>query len=325
LTSFSLISDTYEKIYPHILKTPLIESKYLSQRLKKRVFIKAECLQHTGSFKYRGSWSAFTNINKSDLRNGVLAYSSGNHAQGVASVAQQLGIRATIIMPIDAPKLKIKNTKAYGAEVVFYDREKESREDIGCRLEKDMKLKLIKPYDDPFIIAGQGTLGIELANQTQKLGIKSADVLVCCGGGGLSSGISLALDKLCKGFRVRTCEPEKFDDMSQSLKLKKRVKNEVLSGSICDAILTPTPGEITFKILLELAGSGLVANDKQVLEAMSLLFLHHKLVVEPGGAISLAAAFNEIDKIQAESIIIICSGGNVDPKIFSRALKLIDV
>ena len=182
MTNFSLIADTYEKIRPNLIKTPLIESKYLSDRLEKRVFIKAECLQNTGSFKYRGSWSAFTNINKRELENGVLAYSSGNHAQGIASVASQVGIEATIIMPTDAPKLKIKNTKSYGAKVILYDRVKESREEIGIRLEKDRKLKLIKPYDDPFIIAGQGTLGVELAMQAKEMDIKKADVLVCCGG-----------------------------------------------------------------------------------------------------------------------------------------------
>ena len=325
MTNFSLIADTYEKIRPNLIKTPLIESKYLSDRLEKRVFIKAECLQNTGSFKYRGSWSAFTNINKRELENGVLAYSSGNHAQGIASVASQVGIEATIIMPTDAPKLKIKNTKSYGAKVILYDRVKESREEIGIRLEKDRKLKLIKPYDDPFIIAGQGTLGVELAMQAKEMDIKKADVLVCCGGGGLASGISIALNELCKDFTVRTCEPENFDDTAKSLKAKKRIKNKSMEGSICDAILTPTPGELTFKILSKLAGPGLIASDRQVLEAMAILFLHHNLVVEPGGAISLAAALNEINKVDAESLIIVCTGGNVDPKVFSKALDLINV
>ena len=193
MTSFSLISDTYDKIKTQLVQTPLIESKYLSERLKRRIFIKAECLQNTGSFKYRGSWSAFTNIKENDLKRGVLAYSSGNHAQGIASVASQLGINATIIMPNDAPKLKIRNTRAFNAEVILYDRANEVREEIGAKLEKKRNLKLIKPYDDPFIIAGQGTLGVELAIQAEEVGIKKADVLVCCGGGGLASGISIAL------------------------------------------------------------------------------------------------------------------------------------
>lgn len=325
MTSFSLISDTYDKIRSKLVQTPLIESKYLSKRLKRRIFIKAECLQNTGSFKYRGSWSAFTNFKESELQKGVLAYSSGNHAQAIASVASQLGINATIIMPNDAPKLKIRNTKALDAEVILYDRVREVREEIGIKLEKKRNLKLIKPYDDPFIIAGQGTLGVELAIQAEEVGIKKADVLVCCGGGGLASGISIALHELCNSFTVRTCEPENFDDTAKSLKATKRIKNKLMEGSICDAILTPMPGELTFKILLELAGPGLVASDSQVLKAMAILFLHHNLVVEPGGAISLAAALSNIDEIDAETLIIVCTGGNVDPKVFSKALDLIDV
>ena len=324
MVDFSLISDTYDKIHQHLVETPLLESPFLSERLNKRVFIKAECLQKTGSFKYRGSWSSFVNNDFEDLKKGVLAYSSGNHAQGIAAVSNQLKIRATIIMPQDAPRLKIKNTQSYGANVVFYDRIKESREEIGEKLQKEKNLKLIRPYDDPFVIAGQGSMGIELINQAKRMKLDAADVLVCCGGGGLASGISLAFQGLIENFKVRTCEPENFDDMARSLKQKSRVTNKALDGSICDAILTPTPGELTFEILKKHAAPGLVASDVQALEAMSLLFLHHNLVVEPGGAISLAAALNQNEKIDSDALIIVCTGGNVDPIIFSKALDLID-
>ena len=184
MVDFSLISDTYDKIGQHVVETPLLESSFLSKRLNKRVLIKAECLQKTGSFKYRGSWSSFVNNDIKDLKKGVLAYSSGNHAQGIAAVSNELKIQATIIMPKDAPRLKIKNTQSYGADVVFYDRIKESREEIGEKLQKEKSLKLIRPYDDPFVIAGQGSLGIELINQAKRMKLDAADVLVCCGGGG---------------------------------------------------------------------------------------------------------------------------------------------
>ncbi len=271
MVDFSLISDTYAKIHKHLVETPLLESPFLSERLNKRVFIKAECLQKTGSFKYRGSWSSFVNNDFEDLKKGVLAYSSGNHAQGIAAVSNQLKIQATIIMPKDAPRLKIKNTQSYGANVVFYDRIKESREEIGEKLQKEKNLKLIRPYDDPFVIAGQGSLGIELINQAKRMKLDAADVLVCCGGGGLASGISLAFQGLNENFKVRTCEPENFDDMARSLKQKSRITNKAMDGSICDAILTPTPGELTFEILEKYAAPGLVASDEQVLEAMALL------------------------------------------------------
>ena len=324
MVDFSLISNTYNRIQQYLVETPLLEAPFLSDRLNKRVLIKAECLQKTGSFKYRGSWSSFVNNDTENLKKGVLAYSSGNHAQGIAAVANQLKIEATIIMPKDAPRLKIKNTQSYGANVIFYDRIKESREEISEKLQKEKNLKLIRPYDDPFVIAGQGSLGIELINQAKRMKLDSADVLVCCGGGGLASGISLAFQGLSENFKVRTCEPENFDDMARSLEQKSRVTNNAMGGSICDAILTPTPGELTFEILKKYAAPGLVASDEQVLEAMALLFLHHNLVVEPGGAISLAAALNQNEKIDSDALIIVCTGGNVDPVIFSRALDLID-
>ena len=237
MVDFSLISDTYDKIHQHLVETPLLESPFLSERLNKRVFIKAECLQKTGSFKYRGSWSSFVNNDFEDLKKGVLAYSSGNHAQGIAAVANQLKIQATIIMPKDDPRLKIKNTQSYGANVVFYDRIKESREEIGEKLQKEKSLKLIRPYDDPFVIAGQGSLGIELINQAKRMKLDAADVLVCCGGGGLASGVSLALQGLSEGFKVRTCEPENFDDMARSLKQKRRVKNKAMDASLMPWII----------------------------------------------------------------------------------------
>ena len=321
MVDFSLISNTHDRIHQHLVETPLLESPFLSNRLNKRVLIKAECLQKTGSFKYRGSWSSFVNNDIKSLKKGVLAYSSGNHAQGIAAVAKQLKIEATIIMPKDAPRLKIKNTKSYGANVILYEQIKESREEIGEKLQKEKNLKLIRPYDDPFVIAGQGSLGIELVNQAKRMKVDSADVLVCCGGGGLASGISLAFQGLSERFKVRTCEPENFDDMARSLQQKRRVKNKAMDGSICDAILTPTPGELTFEILEKYAAPGLVATDEQALEAMALLFLHHNLVVEPGGAVALAALLSKKLNLEGQELALILSGGNIDPLVLDNCLS----
>jgi threonine dehydratase len=302
-----------------IRRTPLLSSPFLDDLAGRRVFVKAEALQHTGSFKARGAWSAVSALDAATRARGLLAFSSGNHAQGVAWAARAHGCPATIVMPADAPQLKVANTRALGAEVILYDRiGGESREALGDRLATDRGLTLIRPFDDPMVIAGQGTCGLELAEQAREAGITQADVLVCCGGGGLSAGIALALEDT--GLRVRPVEPAGFDDMARSLATGTRQSNARATGSICDAILTPAPGDLTFPILNRLAGPGLAVTDDQALDAMAQAFLRLKLVLEPGGAVALAAALFHPDAATGHAVICIASGGNVDPATFGMAL-----
>lgn len=303
--------------------TPLLSAPLLDQIAGRRLLVKAECLQLTGSFKFRGGFSAVSALDAATRERGVLAFSSGNHAQGVALAAAMHGAPATIIMPADAPEMKIANTRAYGAQVVLYDRAGgESREELGDALQARHGLTLIKPYDEPQVIAGQGTTGLEIAEQAAQAGVDQADVLVCCGGGGLTSGIALALAAEAPGLRARPCEPEGFDDATRSLATGTIQRNARPSGSICDAIVTPEPGQITFPIMQALCGPGLVVSDDQVLRAMALAWQHLKIVVEPGGAAALAAALFHPDQIEGEAVIAVATGGNVDAAMFTRALSL---
>jgi threonine dehydratase len=304
-----------------VRRTPLLESEFLNEIAGRRVLVKAECLQRTGSFKFRGGWSRLSAMSAEERARGVLAYSSGNHAQGVALAAKLHGVRAVIIMPSDAPAMKVANTRAYGAEVVLYDRVRENREAIGSKLAAEHGLILVKPYDDPLVIAGQGTSGLEVAAQAAEAGVAEADVLVCCGGGGLTSGVALALEAEAPGLRPRPCEPEGFDDTARSLAKGERVENAAMSGSICDAIVTPAPGELTFPILKRLCGPGLAVSDKQALQAMALAFARLKIVVEPGGAVALSAALFRPDAIEGDAVIAYATGGNVDAEMYRRALK----
>ena len=301
-----------------IRRTPLLNAPLLDRIAGRRVLVKAECLQVTGSFKARGGWSAVSALDPNACARGVFACSSGNHAQGVAHAAAAHGAPCVILMPADAPQVKIANTRAYGAEVVLYDRATEDRDAIGARIAAKRGLTLVKPYDDPQVIAGQGTVGLELAEQAAEAGIESAAVFVCCGGGGLASGIALALETLAPGLQVRTAEPAGFDDMARSLATGQRVRNPATTGSICDAILTPSPGELTLPILQRLAGPGAVVSDDQALEAMALAFTHLRLVLEPGGAVALAAAL--FGTGLPETVIAVATGGNVAPATFATAL-----
>ncbi|MDP3195105.1 threonine/serine dehydratase [Tabrizicola sp.] len=302
----------------HVRQTPLLNAPLLDRMAGRRVFVKAECLQVTGSFKARGGWSAVSALSPDARARGVIAFSSGNHAQGVAYAAAAHGAPCVILMPSDAPAVKISNTRAYGAEVVLYDRATEDRDAIGARLSEARGLTLVKPYDDPQVIAGQGTVGLELARQAAEVGITHAPVFVCCGGGGLASGIALALQAQAQGLQVRTAEPEGFDDMARSLASGTRQRNPALSGSICDAILTPVPGELTFPILTRLAGPGAVVSDAHALRAMVLAFTHLRIVLEPGGAVALAAAI--FGEGLPDTVIAVATGGNVDPVTFATAL-----
>lgn len=302
--------------------TPLLESPFLNDLAGRRVLIKAECLQRTGSFKFRGGWSAVSALTDDARRRGVIAFSSGNHAQGVAHAAELHHCPAIIIMPNDAPQLKLDNTRAHGAEVITYDRPGgESREEAGAELAAERGLTLIKPYDEPLVMAGQGTCGLEIAEQANAAGVTDADVLVCCGGGGLTSGIAMALEAEAPGLRVRPCEPELGDDTVRSLQAGHRISIDGPIPSICDAIVTKSPGELTFPITRRLCGPGLTVSDDEALLAIAHLFLRLKLVAEPGGAVAVAAALFRKDQIEGDAVICTVSGGNVDPGTFTKALE----
>ena len=304
----------------HVRKTPILNSPFLDEISGKNIFVKAESLQHTGSFKFRGGWSAISAMSEKQRKNGVVAISSGNHAQGVANAARAFSTTAVIIMPKDAPALKITNTKKLGAEVILYDRTNQNREELGAKIAKERNLTLIKPYDEPLVIAGQGTCGLELATQCKDLNISNAEVIVCCGGGGLTAGVALALEKEAPDYLVRTVEPERFDDVAKSLKAGKICRNKSMNGSICDAILTPEPGKVTFPIMRKLCGEGLTVSDEECMRAVYFAFIRLKIVLEPGGAAALAAALFHSEKINSDNIIIIATGGNIDKETFAAAL-----
>jgi len=321
MTDIALIDAAAARAKGVVRETPLLSSPFLDEIAGRPLHAKAEVLQHTGSFKFRGGWAAVSALDPETRARGVLAFSSGNHAQGVAHAAQLHGVPATIIMPRDAPALKIANTSALGAEVVLYDRAGgEKREEIGARLQSERNLTLIKPFDDAQVIAGQGTCGLEIAAQAAALGIPQATVLTCCGGGGLTSGIALALEARAPGLTVRPVEPEGFDDTARSLAAGTRTGHGLPEKGFCDAILTPMPGEITFPIMARLCGPGIVVTELEVKEAMRLAATRLKLVVEPGGAVALAAALFHGRELADGPVIVTLSGGNADPGHYADIL-----
>lgn len=302
----------------HAVRTPLLNSPLLDEDFGRRIFVKAECLQKTGSFKYRGAFAAITTLDTAQRQKGIIAFSSGNHAQGIARAAQELGTPAAIVMPADAPAMKLANTRAYGAEVITYDRAREDRDAIGLALAEERGLTLIKPFDDERVIAGQGTCGLEIAAQAVEAGILAADVLVPCGGGGLTSGIALALEARAPGLRARPVEPEGFDDVARSMLFGQIERNEKTTGSVCDAIMTPAPGKLTFPVMSALCGPGYAVSDEEALRAMAIAMVRLKIVIEPGGAVALAAALFHAES--SDDVIVVASGGNADPAMIARAL-----
>ena len=321
MSDIALIEAAALRAHGHVRRTPLLSSPALDEIAQRRIWVKPECLQHTGSFKFRGAWSALSALDETSRGRGVLAYSSGNHAQGVAAVARSFGTSAVIVMPSDAPAPKIAGTRALGAEVVLYERGRESREAIGEEISNERGLTLIRPYDDPQVIAGQGTCGLEIAEQARVRGIEQAQVLTCCGGGGLTAGIALALEARAPRMLVHPVEPEGYDDTVRSLMAGERLRNANEKSGLCDAIVTPMPGALTFPILSRLCGPGFVVSDEEVLCAMALAFAHLKIVAEPGGAVALAAALFHGERLEADTVIATISGGNVTNQTFARALQ----
>ncbi len=310
-----------ERIRGRAVRTPLVEAHAASALTGARVFVKAEVLQRTGSFKFRGAMSRMTLLDDGERKRGVVAYSSGNHAQAVAAAARELGTSAVIVMPADAPKLKIENTKGYGAEVVLYDRFTQDRVAIGKKIAGDRGLTLVPPFDDERIIAGQGTTGLEIAQDAKALGITFDAVLVPCSGGGLTAGIASALAELSPKTQVYGVEPANFDDTARSLAAGKRVANTATKPSLCDALMTEMPGELTFPIIQRLVRA-LSVTDDEALSAMAHAFTHLKLVAEPGGAAAFAALLAGKLETRGKTIAVVLSGGNVGAETFKRALAL---
>jgi len=314
------VEDAARQIAGEAVRTPLLESPLLNARVGGRVLVKAEPLQRTGSFKFRGAFNRISRLDAEQRRRGVVAYSSGNHAQGVAAAAKAVGTPALIVMPSDAPAMKIANTRGYGAEVVLYDRYTESREEVGGRIARERGAVLVPPYDDPWVIAGQGTVGLEIAADVAAMGVRPDAVIGACSGGGLIAGIALAVTAKLPGTKVYSAEPAACDDMARSLRSGRRETNDPAARSICDALLAPTPGEITFAIDGRLLAGGLVASDAEVKAAMAVAFSDLKLVVEPGGAVPLAAVLQGRLPVEGRTVVVVCSGGNVDPAMFREAL-----
>jgi threonine dehydratase len=302
------------------IRTPLLNSPVLDARLGARVFLKAETLQRTGSFKFRGAYNKISSIPPERKANGVVAYSSGNHAQGVAHAAALCNMPAVIVMPSDAPQAKRERTAALGAEVVLYDRDTEDRAAIARGIAQQRGAVLVPPFDDPYVIAGQGTAGREICEDLDKLGLKPDVVVVGASGGGLIAGIALAIKARVPGAKFYSAEPEGFDDTMRSFKSGQREVNPRMSGTICDALMTNTPGVITWEINRKLVGEGVSASDAEVGRAVAFAFRELKLVVEPGGAIGLAALLAGKLDIKGKVVVAVLSGGNVDAELFHRLI-----
>jgi threonine dehydratase len=304
------------------VRTPLLEYQPLNEAVGGRVLVKFEGAQHTGSFKFRGAYNRLARIPSEARASGVVAWSSGNHAQGVAAAAKLLGIPATIVMPADAPAIKLENTRALGAEVVLYNRLTESREKIARELANTRGATLVPSFDDPFIIAGQGTIGLEIIDQAMQARAKVTRLFVCCGGGGLIAGIATAIKAAAPHINIYAVEPAGFDDTARSLATGERETVAPNSSSICDALLTPRPGELTLPINRHLLSGGLVVTDDQVRAAMRFAFSKMKLVIEPGGAVALAALLAGIAPPPSKDgdTVVVISGSNVDPMLYAEII-----
>lgn len=302
------------------IRTPLLNSPVLDARLKARVFLKCETLQRTGSFKFRGAYNKISSIPAGQKAAGVVAYSSGNHAQGVAHAAQLCGVPAVIVMPSDAPKAKRERTAALGAEIVLYDRDKEDRAGIARGIAQKKGAVLVPPFDDPLVIAGQGTAGLEICEDLDRLSVTPDIAVVGASGGGLIAGIALAMTARVPGIKFYSAEPAGFDDTLRSFASGQRERNPRMSGTICDALMTETPGVITWEINRKLVGAGVSATDAEVGRAVAFAFRELKLVVEPGGAIGLAALLAGKLDIEGKTVVAVLSGGNVDAELFCRLI-----
>lgn len=320
LPTFADIEAARERLKREAVVTPLVESPLLNEELGGRLLIKPECLQRTGSFKFRGAWNFISQLGDDAKKGGVVAYSSGNHAQGVAAAAGLRGMPAVIVMPHDTPEIKQANTRAYGAEVVTYDRGTQSREAIAAELAAERGAVIVPPYEHRHIIAGQGTAGLELVEQAAERGLTLDAVLVPASGGGLTAGVALALAASSPGTAIHCVEPQGFDDHLRSLSSGRRERNPLATGSLCDALMAQEPGEMTFAINRRLVDGGIVVSEEEVKHAMRRAFSVLKLVVEPGGAVALAAVLAGKIDTGGKTVGVILSGGNVDARLFASVL-----
>lgn len=323
--NYQSVLDAARRIDGSAIKTPLLTSNILDEHCGARVFLKAENLQRTGSFKFRGAMNAVTAYLEEDpnlANSGVIACSSGNHAQGIAEAARLHKIPATIIMPSDAPQIKVARTRRSGATVLFYDRAKEDRDIVTNAKAEELGAVLIHPYNNPHVIAGQGTCALEAASFFDENDIALDRVFACTGGGGLSAGIALVMQERFPKALFHTVEPEGFDDYRRSLIKGERLANAQTVGSICDAIITPSPGELSFLIMKDYAAEGLVISDEDALQAVAFAFNELKIVVEPGGAAALASLLSKKIDVRGQTVLVTLSGGNIDPDMMHKALAL---
>ena len=319
--SFDDITAAAGRIKGLAVETPLLENTLLNEQVGGRVLLKAETLQRVGAFKFRGAYNRLSQLSDEEKKKGVVAWSSGNHAQGVAAAAGILGIDATIIMPKDSPKIKVDNTRGYGATIHFYDRYSENREEIGYRMSRETGATLVPSYDDPHIIAGQGTTGLELVTQADALGVELDAVFVPCGGGGLCAGTSMAVRTQKPAVKFYAVEPEDFDDTARSFASGKQERIDPTKKSICDALLTAYPGDLTFPIMRKYVDQVLTISDDEARMAVKYAWEKLKLVVEPGGSAGLAAVLAGKLDCKGKTIAIVLSGGNVDSAMFEECLN----
>ena len=321
LPTFDDVLAAHERVQHVVRETPVLTHKALDDMSGAELFIKAECLQVTGSFKIRGAMNRLAQIPQARRAAGVVAFSSGNHAQGVARAARLLDMPALIVMPSDAPRIKVDGVEADGAEIHFYDRDTESREEIAAQIAKARGAIVVPSFDDADIIAGQGTAGLEFASQMAERDAPLDHLICCAGGGGLITGIALAFEQMSPSTRIWTAEPESHDDWARSLDAGKIVSNAPGTRSFCDAILTPAPGDLTFALGSRLLSGGLRASDADVRSAMQSAFRCLKIVAEPGGAAALAAALHHLpEDMKGKRVGVMVSGGNVDPQMFAEIL-----
>ena len=312
------IEEAYNLIKSKIVKTPLVTNDYINKITGGNIFFKLENFQLTGSFKFRGAFNKIKKLSKDEKRKGIIAYSSGNHAQAVAYAAQLNKISSKIVMPINAPRIKISNTRKYGADIVLYDPEKEKRETIGRELSKKENKTLIKPYDDYDIISGQGTAGLEIISQLNKININPDLYVCCCGGGGLIAGTSSYLKYNYPNISIYSAEPEWFDDTKKSLEKGRIINNLPGHKTICDALLAPCPGSLTFPINKLTLTAGLVVTEEEVKKTIITIAENLKIIVEPGGVVAAAAVIFKKINVKNKNVVVMISGGNIDFEIFSK-------
>ena len=312
LPRFEDVAAAAMRLEGHAVVTPLLESDAVNRLLGGRLLVKAEVLQHGGAFKFRGAFNRLVQLTPEERARGVVAFSSGNHAQGVAAAARRLGIHAASVMPADAPAIKVEATREHGAEIITYDRFTESREEIAAGLARERGATLVPSFDDFHIISGQGTVGLEMVRQAHAAGATLDDAVICCGGGGLTAGCSLAIRATSPATNIYCAEPAAFNDHQRSLQQGERVANDPSARSFCDALLAPEPGVLTFAINRRTLTGGLAVTDSDVGAAMAFAFRHFKLVLEPSGAVALACVLAGRIPSAGRAIAVVCSGGNVE-------------